>query len=45
MEGFVCRGSAGDARWFYGNLFMIKAGGPGTGGRRFSLIDCTAADT
>lgn len=41
MEGFVRKADEGDARWFYGNLFVIKAGGPGTGGR-FSLIDCTS---
>lgn len=41
MDGFVRRASEGDARWFYGNLFVIKAGGPGMRGR-FSLIDCTS---
>jgi mannose-6-phosphate isomerase-like protein (cupin superfamily) len=41
MEGFVRKAAEGDARWFYGNLFVIKAGGPGTGGR-FSLIEATS---
>jgi mannose-6-phosphate isomerase-like protein (cupin superfamily) len=41
MQGFVRKATEGDARWFYGNLFVIKAGGPDTGGR-FSLIDCTS---
>jgi mannose-6-phosphate isomerase-like protein (cupin superfamily) len=41
MEGFVRRAGQGDARWFYGNLFVIKAAAPETGGR-FSLIDCTS---
>jgi hypothetical protein len=42
MDGFVRRASEGDARWFYGNLFIIKAAGPDTGGR-FSLIEATSA--
>jgi hypothetical protein len=25
MEGFVRRTSEGDARWFYGNLFIINS--------------------
>jgi quercetin dioxygenase-like cupin family protein len=41
MGGFVRRAGEGDARWFFGNLFVIKAGGADTGGR-FSLIDCTS---
>jgi quercetin dioxygenase-like cupin family protein len=41
MEGFVRRASDGDARWFYGNLFVIKAAGSDAGGR-FSFIDCTS---
>lgn len=39
MDGFVRRAGEGDARWFFGNLFVIKAGAADTGGR-FSLIDC-----
>ena len=39
MDGFVRRADEGDARWFFGNLFVIKAGGADTGGR-FSLIEC-----
>jgi quercetin dioxygenase-like cupin family protein len=41
MEGFVRRADEGDARWFDGCLFVIKAGGADTGGR-FSVIDCTS---
>lgn len=41
MNGFVRQAGEGDARWFFGNLFVIKAGGADTGGR-FSLIDCTS---
>jgi len=39
MAGFVRRANEGDARWFYGNLFVIKADGRDTDGR-FSIIDC-----
>jgi mannose-6-phosphate isomerase-like protein (cupin superfamily) len=41
MAGFVRKASEGDARWFYGNLFVIKVAGADSGGR-FSLIDCTS---
>jgi quercetin dioxygenase-like cupin family protein len=41
MDGFVRKADEGDARWFYGNLFVIKAGGPDMGGR-LSVIDCTS---
>ena len=41
MDGFVRRAGEGDARWFYGNLFVIKVGGADTQGR-VSLIDCTS---
>jgi len=38
MDGFVRRAREGDARWFYGNLFVIKVGGADTEGR-VSLIE------
>ncbi len=41
MGGFVRRAGEGDARWFFGNLFVIKVGGGDTGGR-VSVIDCTS---
>jgi quercetin dioxygenase-like cupin family protein len=41
MDGFVRRAGDGDARWFFGNLFVIKVGGGDTGGR-VSVIDCTS---
>jgi quercetin dioxygenase-like cupin family protein len=41
VGGCVRRASDGDARWFFGNLFVIKVGGGETEGR-VSVIDCTS---
>jgi quercetin dioxygenase-like cupin family protein len=40
-NGFVRRAGDGDARSFFGNLFVIKVGGADTEGR-VSVMDCTS---